>query len=59
MRGGPTCDVFLSYAREDEALIRAPRRSGNRRLSVWYDKDLVRGDRYRDRIRARIDALMH
>ena len=52
-----TYDVFLSYAREDADTIRALYADlTGAGFSVWYDKGLVGGDRYRDHIRARIDA---
>jgi WD40 repeat protein len=52
-----THDVFLSYAREDTDIVCLLYDDlAAAGFSVWYDKDVVGGDRYRDRIRARIDA---
>ena len=51
------CGVYLSYAHEDAAVIRAlSAELAAAGFSVWYDTDIAGGERYRDRIDAQIDA---
>lgn len=49
-------DIFISYKKEEKALAeRLAKALEKRQISVWWDNDLIGGDRYRDVIRKQID----
>lgn len=52
-----SADVFLSYARDDRALVTELAAAlSSRSVSVWFDHFIAGGARYRETINARLDA---
>src|SRR3954469_9845324 len=61
MKGGappsPTCDIFISYKREDEERARALATALELRgWSVWWDTRLRSGDHFDDVIQEQLDT---
>src|SRR4029079_13160452 len=49
-------DIFLSYAREDWEVANALAKRLEERWSVWWDPQIVGGERFHDVIEAQLNA---